>query len=52
VRKSTQTTKETPMTPDETRTLLGQIAAIDNRKMTPVTVRTWHTALQRHTHTD
>jgi hypothetical protein len=40
------------MTPDETRTLLGQIAAIDNRKMTPDTVRTWHTALQRHTLTD
>lgn len=33
------------MTPDETRRLLGEIAVIDNRRMTPETARTWHDLL-------
>ena len=33
------------MTPDETRKLLGEIAVIDNRKMTPETAKTWHDLL-------
>lgn len=33
------------MTPDETRILLGEIAAIDNRKMTTDTAQTWHQLL-------
>lgn len=33
------------MTPDETRRLLGEIAVIDNRRMTTETARTWHDLL-------
>src|SRR5574343_609180 len=38
------------MTPDQTRQLLGEIAAIDNRKLTPDIVRLWHEMLHAFDH--
>lgn len=37
------------MTLEETRMLLGEVAAIDNRKATPDTLRMWHETLQGFT---
>ena len=37
------------MTPDETRQLLGEIAALDNRKLTVETARQWHELLANYT---